>query len=524
MSRIVIIGAGHNGLVCANYLARAGHEVTVFEQSQFLGGAARSDTTTFPGYTLSTYSYVCNLFLGKIVEELGLRRHGYEIIGRDPSFFKPLLDGRFLSLGKDRAENARQITKFSPRDAEAFGRYEAAYSMLGEYFEQFLLETPPRILPRNTKDVLNWLKVAGRTLSLGPRADVRLLELVTSDARTILARWFESDVVRSALLPDSTIGSLDTSGLLLVLHQFMGAAGGARGIWGYHRGGMGGIAKALVGAGRECGVEVRLGEPVKSILVNKSGTAHGIHLQSGEVVFADIVISNATPYETFMRLVPRSNCPPAYTKRVLGDDYTSGVMKVNAILSGLPVFTALAGCDNPAQYLKGTIHLSPTTGYIERALHEALRGMPSSRPMVEMTIPSLVDNTLAPPGHHVMNLFVQYVPYQLRGKEEWTEQRKDWYFRKNVLEAMRPYVRNIDEVLIGAQILSPADLYRDLRLTGGNIFHGALTLRQMYCFRHPYRTPIPNLWLCGAGTHPGGGVMGACGHNAARDIIASLAQ
>ncbi|MCR4334060.1 MAG: NAD(P)/FAD-dependent oxidoreductase [Patescibacteria group bacterium] len=519
MARIIIIGAGHNGLVCADYLARAGHQVTVFEQSNFLGGAARSDSATFPGYTLSTYSYVCSLFLSKIVEDLGLARHGYEILERDPSFFKPLLDGRFLSLGKDGTENARQIAKFSEQDAEAFRRYGEAYGVLGGFFEQFLLETPPSMPPRNIRDVLTCLRAAGRTLRLGPCADARLLEIIVRDARAILADWFESDVIRSALLPDSSIGSLDTSGLLLILHQFMGAAGGARGMWGYHRGGMGGIAKALASAGREFGVEIVCNEPVKSILISKSGVAYGVWLKSGEVVPADIVVSNATPHETFLRLVSSEACPPAYARRVRNDDYSSGAMKVNAILSGLPEFNSLDGCGDPAHYLKGTIHLSPTTAYIERALSDVLiHGIPSELPMVEMTIPSIVDNMLAPQGHHVMNLFVQYVPDHPRRGGEWTAKRKDRYFRENILSVVRPFVRNIDDILIGAQVLSPQDMYRDLRLTGGNIFHGAFKIG----LRHPYRTPIPELWLCGAGTHPGGGVMGACGHNAARDIAQSL--
>ena len=348
MSHIIIIGAGHNGLVCANYLARDGHKVSVFERSRFLGGAARSDTTTFPGYTLSTYSYVCSLFLEKIVAELDLRRHGYEILERNPSFFKPLPNGQYLSLGRDRAENARQVAKFSERDAEAFGRYEAAYSVLGGFFEQFLLETPPSMPPRSIPDIDAWLKVAGRTLALGPRANARLLELAVRDARTILTRWFESDVVRSALLPDSSIGSLDMSGLLLILHQFMGAAGGARGIWGYHRGGMGGISQALAKAAKECGVAIELSAPVESIGIHKNGAARGVLLEDGEFVPADLVVSNATPYETFMRLVPRGECPPTYAKRIGGDDYSSGVMKVNAILSGLPEFHALSNCCNPA--------------------------------------------------------------------------------------------------------------------------------------------------------------------------------
>jgi phytoene dehydrogenase-like protein len=349
-----------------------------------------------------------------------------------------------------------------------------------------------------------------------------LFDLCTSDARAILERWFESDIIRSALLPDSAIGAMNLSGLILVLHQCMGEAGGARGIWGYHRGGMGGMAEALANAGKEYGVTITTGEAVESIRVTRGGTACGIELESGEVVPADVVVSNATPHETFLCMVPSGHCPPAFVRRVRGDDYASGVMKVNAILRGLPVFNALRGSSDPAHYLKGTIHLSPSTSYIENALADAHFGVPSVRPMVEMTIPSIVDNTLAPPGYHVMNMLVQFVPYHPNGGE-WDNDRKQKYFEQNILAVVRSFVSNIDDIFIGAEVLSPADMERDIRLTGGNIFHGAMTPDRLFCFRHPYRTPVKNLWLCGAGTHPGGGVTGACGHNAAHEIIRSLA-
>ena len=523
MARIAIIGAGHNGLVCANYLARAGHSVTLFEQHRLLGGAARTDEETFPGYKLSSCSYVCSLFMTKIVQDLGLKKHGYEIINRDPALFKPTLDGRFLSLGRSAEENFRQMAKFSQKDAEMFSRYEADHSCIGEFVEKFLLETPPSMPPRSWADVRDLLKAAGRTLALGPRAHVRLLELVMRSPQAVLSKYFESDVIRSAMLPDATIGSLDISALLLILHQFMGEAGGARGVWGFQRGGMGGISKALAQAGKEYGVEIRLNEPVESIRFSKSGVANGVYLESGEIVSADVIVSNATPHETFTRLVPAGECPTGYLKRVESDDYTSGVMKVNAILRGLPDFRALRGFKNPAHFIKGTIHISPSTAYIERALSQAKKGESSKRPLIEMTIPSIVDDTLAPVGHHVMSMFVQYTPYYPKSGE-WTPERKERYFRENILGAIRPFVTNIDEMIIDAQILAPPDLYEQFRLTGGNIFHGGMKLSQMYFLRHLYRTPKKGLYLCGAGTHPGGGVMGACGHNAAREINHDLSR
>lgn len=522
MADIAVIGAGHNGLTCAAYLAKAGHKVTVFEQHKLLGGAARTDDQTFPGYKLSSCSYVCSLFLPKIVDDLNLKRFGYDIKTRNPSFLKPFPSGEYLSLGSDKEENSWQIRKFSRHDAEAYPEYVAAYSRIGEYFDPYLLQTPPRMLPRSFSDMGKLLWAAGHTLALGPRDMARLVELVTIDPRKLLAKWFESEEMRSAMLPDATIGSLDDpSTLLLILHQNMGHAGGERGVWGFQRGGMGGISKALAGAGKVNGVEIFLDCGVKSVLFSESGVANGVLLDNGEKVGADLVISNATPHETFMRLVPHDYCPVGYVRRVERGDYTSGVMKVNMPVSDLPTITALRGVRNPSHYMKGTNHFSPTTEYIEKALHDAQNGMPSERPMIEMTIPSIIDDSLAPAGHHVIGMFVQYVPYHPKDGA-WTEDRKKRYFEENILGVLREYISNIDEIVVGAQILAPPDLYQQFRLTGGNIFHGAMKLSQMYWNRYQYQTPVPGLWLCGAGTHPGGGVMGACGHNAAREILKSL--
>ncbi len=520
MADIVVIGAGHNGLICAAYLAKAGHKVTIFEQHTLLGGAARTDDQTFPGYKLSTCSYVNALFDNKIVEDLNLKRFGYEILTRNPSFLKLFPGGEYLSLGKDKDENRRQISKFDWRDALVYEEYVETNSRLGAYFDPYLLQTPPRMPPRSFSDVGKLLWAAGHTLAMG-RDMVRLVELVTTDAQTYLAKKFRSEAMRSAMYPDATIGSFDNpSLLLLMLHQNMGFAGGERGVWGFQRGGMGGISKAIAGACKVAGVEIYLDCSVKAILFSPSGVANGILLENGERVAADIVVSNATPHETFTRLVPKELIPSGYLRRVEATDYSSGVMKVNMIVSGPPHVRALSP-GSQFHWMKGTIHISPTMEYIEKALYDARNGLPAEKPMIEMTIPSIIDDSLAPYGHHVIGMFVQYVPY-LPKDGEWTEDRKRRYLHENIFNVMRQYISNIDDIFIDAQILAPPDIYRLNRMTGGNIFHGAMKLSQMYWNRYSYQTPMSGVWLCGAGTHPGGGVMGACGHNAAREILKSL--
>lgn len=519
--KIVIVGAGHNGLVVAAYLARAGHDVTVFERRSVVGGCASSDRTTFPGYTLSSASYVNSLFLPEIVRDLDLKKHGYEVLPRNPSSFTPLPDGRFLLLGPDAEFNASEIAKFSKRDALAYPLYEEELGELGAWVAGTMTMTPPNIPPRNWGDIMNGGAALFHACKLLPLKWTRMLKLVLSDPVRYLDRWFESDVLKATLLTDALIGATELSGYVL-LHHVMGEAGGARGVWGYMRGGMGGISRALAqaaeshGAKIVCNTSVELveaSEGVKAVLLKDPGGSEWF-------VGADVVVSNLDPAHTFGRLLSYERGGRREQKNAAALRFDSASSKINCVLSGLPNFRACpGGVPGPAH--RGTVHLAPSVDYILKALGECGRGLPSEKPILELTFPSVLDDTLAPSGGHVMNIFLQFTPYESDCGER--------YFADHVMPVLREYITNIDEILLGKQILAPKDLEREFGLTGGNIFHGALSLGKLFSFRPwrgmaDYRTPVRGLYLCGAGTHPGGGVTGACGYNATREILKDIAR
>jgi len=521
--RVVIIGAGINGLVCACYLARAGYKVAVLEKRKIVGGCCVTDEETFPGFKVSSAAYANSLFLNQIVEELGLRRLGYEVLTRDPSSFTPLPDGRFLFLGKDRDMNTQEIAKFSTRDSENYHQYENALDKIARFVEHTTTITPPHIPPRTLSDIATLARLSAKLGALGPAAGIRLAKLMTQNAVKFLDSWFESDTLKATLLTDAVIGAAPGNfSSYILLHHVMGEAGGARGVWGYQKGGMGGISQALAKAAAELGVHIETGAAVKEILLNNRG-ATGVALEDGEKIPADCVVSNADPYVTFLKLLPR-NLPwlEKFTRKVKKMDFSSASMKVNLVLSGLPSFRCCPGTKAGPQH-RGTIHISPSVEYIVETSNDGARGVPSRKPMIEITIPSAVDPTLAPNGCHVMNIFVQYTPYAL-SHEKWTEETKNDYFKNHILGVMRNFIENIDNIILGRQIISPADLENDFSLTGGNIFHGAMNMGQLFHLRPVrgfanYRTPIQGLYLCGAGTHPGGGVIGANGLNASKEII-----
>lgn len=530
--KIVIVGAGHNGLVAACYLAKAGHQVTVFEKRPMVGGCCITDETTFPGFKISSAAYLNSLFLSQIVEDLNLKKYGYEVIRRDPSSFTPLpggvlglVGGRYFFLGKDREFNIEQIRKFSELDAKKYPKYEAVLDKIASFVDYTLTITPPNIFPPDFSDMKKIIQLLRRFLKLGPINGYNFLKLLQCDAADFLDSWFESDTLKVTLLTDAIIGAMDFSGYVL-LHHIMGEAGGTRGIWGYQRGGMGSLTKALAEAASDLGVTIVTEQPVRNIFVlseKHDNKSLSILTDNGEITLADIVISNADPRQTSRLVCPHVKIDK-FKNKTERLDFSSAVMKVNLTLSGLPSFRCLPGVSLGPQH-KGTIHIAPSVEYIKKAAREGRQGIPSVEPILEITIPSVLDKTLAPSGHHVMNIFVQYTPYHL--KEGSWDDLKERYFEKNILGMLRKYVENIDDIITGVQILSPLDLERDFSLSEGNIFHGAMTLRQLFSFRPlpgyaNYRTPVNGLYLCGAGTHPGGGIIGACGLNAAREIIKDL--
>jgi len=520
---IIIIGAGHNGLVAAAYLARAGMRVLVLERRELVGGACVTEAV-WPGFKVSTASYVSSLFRPEIIRDLELGRHGFELLPRSPSSFTPFPDGRFLLMGPDKDLTRRQVAQFSPQDAAALPRYEAMLERVADFIEPTLLRTPPNPWSLRPRDLLQLAGLGWRFLKLGPDGP-RALEILTGAARPILDRWFESEQLKIALATDAIIGAMASPSMpgtaYVLFHHVMGECNGVRGMWGYVRGGMGGLSDALAAAARAAGAEIRLSSPVANILT-RGGRVTGVALADGTQFAAPRVASNVDAHVTFLELVDADALPGEFVDQVRAIDYSSASLKINVALSELPVFSAVTHGDLPADaHLRGTIHIAPTLDYMEQAYDDAKYGRPSANPILECTIPSVVDSTLAPPGRHVMSFFVQYAPYQLRNGG-W-DQEKD-RFADRCFDILNEYAPNFKRSVIDRQVLSPLDLERRFGLTGGNIFQGAMTLSQLFFLRPlpgyaDYRAPIKGLYLCGAATHPGGGVMGACGYNAAREIL-----
>lgn len=529
----VIVGGGHNGLVCAAYLAREGWKVLVLERRELVGGCAVTEEV-WPGYRVSTASYVVSLLLPEIERDLQLAKHGYKVLARDPSSFTPFEDGRYLMLGPDKDANQREIAKFSEKDAAAFPRYEALLERVAECIEPILSSTPPDLLPlpadwrkigfgKKLRDFRKALTLNKALKQLGndlPEA----IELLTGSATTILDRWFESDQLKATLATDAIIGNFQPPSApgtaYVLLHHVMGSAGGARGVWGYVEGGMGALSNAMAAAATEAGAEIRTGCTVTKLLVT-GGRVNAVQLESGETIEANTVASNLDPHLTFEKLLDAETLPEPFRRAVSRIDYSSASLKVNIAVSELPDFTCLPGHDDVLPQHRGTIHIGATMEYLERAYDDAKYGRPSQRPIVEMTIPTSVDRTLTPAGHHILSLFVQYAPYDL-AEGSWDEMKEE--FADRCVAEIAKFAPNVPGAILHRQVLSPLDLERIYGLTGGNIFQGAMPLHQLFSLRpvpgwSDYRTPVRGLYLCGSAAHPGGGVMGACGRNAATEML-----
>jgi phytoene dehydrogenase-like protein len=519
----IVIGAGHNGLVTACYLARAGLRVLVLERRYVVGGACVTEET-FPGYKVSTAAYVNSLFHTAIVRDLKLADYGYEVLARDPSSFTPFPDGRSLTMSPDPALTRKEIAKFSVRDAERYPRYEAMLERVAAVVEPTLTVAPPDLQRPRLGDLRTLLSLGRAFRRLGDGAGAgEAVEVLTGAARPILDRWFESDELKGTLATDAIIGAMASPSMpgtaYVLFHHVMGEGGGARGVWGYMRGGMGGVTQALASAARDLGADVRCNAEVARILV-RDGRAVGVALASGDEFSAPIVASNADARVTFLRLLDRSVLPDAFVADVERISYASASLKINVALSELPSFRALPGTEPGPQH-RGTIHICPDQDYIERAFDDAKYGRPSAEPVLECTIPSVVDPTVAPPGRHLLSMFVQYAPYELRDGS-WDDQRDA--FADRCFDLLDAYAPNFKRAVLDRQVLTPLDLERVFNLTGGNIFQGAMTPGQLFAFRPVpgyarYRTPLRGLYLCGAAAHPGGGVMGTPGLNAAREIL-----
>jgi phytoene dehydrogenase-like protein len=519
----IVIGAGHNGLVTAAYLARAGQSVLVLERRELVGGCAVTEEL-WPGFKVSTASYVNSLFRPEIIRDLELKRHGFAMLPRSPSSFTPFPDGRYLMMGPDKEMTHREVGKFSKKDAENLPKYEAMLERVATFLEPTLVQTPPNPWSLSPGNVLQLLKLALAFRKLGADGQ-KAIEILTGAANPILDRWFESEEVKATIATDAIIGAFATPSMpgtaYVLFHHVMGECDGVRGVWGYVRGGMGGLSDAIASAAKEHGAEIRVKATVSRILV-QDGRATGVVLTDGTELPAKRVISCLDASVTFLRLLDPKELPTEFVDSVRHLDYASGSCKINLALSEVPDFTCLPG-NQPGPQHRGTIHLCPTREYIERAFDCAKYGYISDNPIIEATIPSSLDDTVAPSGKHVMSMFTQYFPYRLAPDAGTLEANKKRYAER-CIDIMTEYAPNFRKAVLNYQVLAPADLERVYGLTGGNIMQGTMALSSL-SFMRPvpgyadYRTPVKGLYLCGAATHPGGGVMGACGYNAAREIL-----
>ena len=519
----IIIGGGHNGLVTAAYLARAGKRVLVLERRHLVGGACVTETDVFDGFRVSTAAYVNSLFRKEIIRDLELTKHGFAMLERSPSSFTPLPDNRHLFLGPDSQQNLAEISKFSARDAEAYPKYEAMLERVAMALEPMLTSRPPNLLRPSLSDLWRAWKLAAPFQKLGTSGMAEAVEMLTGPARVILDRWFESEVLKGTLATDAVIGAMAAPSMpgtaYVLFHHVMGETNGKRGVWGYVKGGMGCLSEAIASAAKAHGAEIRVNSQVKSIMV-KNGRVAGVALENGTEHLAPIVISNADPHVTFEKLLAPKDLPVDFLAAIRRIRYDSASLKMNLALSELPDFTAIPGTAPGPQH-RGTIHICPDQDTIERAYDDAKYGRPSAEPILECTIASVVDDSLAPKGQHVMSMFIQYAPYKL-AQGSWDTMKEP--FADRCLDLLSRYAPNIKKAVIGRQVLTPVDMERIYGLTGGNIFHGSMHLNQLFPMRPApgwasYRMPVRGLYLCGSGTHPGGGVIGAAGWNSAREIL-----
>ncbi|XP_042461201.1 pyridine nucleotide-disulfide oxidoreductase domain-containing protein 2-like [Zingiber officinale] len=538
----VVIGGGHNGLTAAAYLARAGLSVAVLERRHVLGGAAVTEEIV-PGFRFSRCSYLQSLLRPSIIRDLELARHGLKLLRRNPSSFTPCLDGKYLLLGPDADFNHSEIAKFSKKDALSFPRYEEQLKKFCGFMD-YLLDSPtPEIshdhssLMCQLKDKLRkstfWGHLVQQTVTLGQKDMLDFMDLLLSPASKVLNNWFETEILKATLATDAVIGttaSVHTPGSgYVLLHHVMGETDGERGVWSYVEGGMGAVSKALSNSACESGAHIVTNAEVAHVMLDEAtGMATGVALLDGTKIHASAVLSNATPYKTFVELVPPNILPEDFLCAIKNIDYSSATTKINLAVSRLPQFRCCnSNVLDPGPQHMGTIHIgSESMEEIDVASRDASNGIPSRRPIIEMTIPSVLDHTISPPGQHVINLFVQYTPYKL-SEGTWQDPSIRESFAQRCFSLIDEYAPGFSSSIIGYDMLTPPDLEREFGLTGGNIFHGAMSLDSLFLMRpikgwSGNRTPVKGLYLCGSGTHPGGGVMGAPGRNAASVVIEHL--
>lgn len=525
MTDVVIIGAGHNGLVCAFYLASAGLKVTVLDRRAVVGGAAVTEEF-HPGFRNSVASYTVSLLNPKVIADLELPRHGLRVVERRAANFLPREDGYLLTgEGRTRA----QVAKYSTRDAERLDAYDSRLEAIADVLRAVILQTPPNMVEGGIAaaipEILKSAGLARRVSGLDLTARRDLLALFSQSAGDWLDGWFESDPIKAVLGFDGVVGNYASpytpGSAYVLLHHVFGEVNGKKGAWGHAIGGMGAITQAMAAACREKGVDIRTGEGVAEILT-RQGRATGVVTDSGAMIEARAVVSGAHPKITFERLLDPALLPVDFRERIGRYRSGSGTFRMNVALSELPRFTVLP---EVGDHLTAGIIIAPDLAYMDRAFLDARRDGWSREPIVEMLIPSTLDDSLAPEGRHVASLFCQHVAPTLPDGRDWDDCRDE--VADLMIATVDRWAPGFKASVIGRQVKSPLDLERDFGLIGGDIFHGALSLDQLFSARPvlghgAYRSPLPGLYMCGAGTHPGGGVTGAPGHNAAKVVLGSL--
>lgn len=513
----IVIGGGHNGLTTAAYLAKAGRKVLVLERRHLVGGAAVSEQI-YPGFTYTVCSYVVSLLRPEVIRDLQLAKHGLHILPLD-SAFVPMHDNYF-AYWSDPASTRDEIRRHSARDADAYSEFNQLMYLIGYAVKPILGMLPPDLTKPTLDDARHLFDLRQHLAGLGEKNFHALYKLMTASVADMVDEWFETDVLKALISINGIIGTMlgprSPGTAYVLLHHYMGELDGAFTAWGFQKGGTGGVSNAIASAARSFGAEIRCSAPVSQVIV-KGDQAVGVALESGEEIYARTIVSGLDPNLTFLKMLDPTSLPTDLVDAIRKFKFRGSSGKVNLALDGLPHFTSMPD----PRLLQGMIEICPSLEYVERAYDDAKYGDFSRRPYCDVLIPSTLDPGMAPPGKHVMSVFVQYAPYHLNGG--WTPQQRE-AFGDSVVNAISEFAPNLKDLILHRQVLSPWDLEQEFGLTEGNIFQGELTLDQLFFLRPApgyarYRTPIRNYYQCGSGTHPGGGITGGPGRLAALEIL-----
>ncbi|WNC73099.1 NAD(P)/FAD-dependent oxidoreductase [Thalassotalea psychrophila] len=523
MTDVLIIGGGHNGLVCANYLAKSGLQVTILERNPIVGGAAITEEF-HPGFKNSVASYTVSLLNPKVINDLELHRHGLKILERKVNNFWPNPEGDFLAFTVGSENLKKEIARYSENDAKSLDLYLRDIELVADLIRDFLLQTPPNV-GGGIRDLLKALTLGNRARKLRVEENRVVMDIFTKSVDDFLNLYFENEYVKGAFAFDGLVGNYAspyTPGSAYVLmHHAFGEVNGKKGLWGHAVGGMGAITQAMAASALEKGVTIEVNQSVKRVIV-ENGKAIGVELTDGKTIHAKVVAANVNPSLLFNKMVDEQHLPEDFARRIKHYKNGSGTFRMNVALSELPQFTCLKNQPRASNdHLTGGIVLGPTVKFLDQSYRDSREYGWSKVPLIEMLIPSTLDDSLAPPGQHVASLFCQ----QFDPDIDWDQHRDE--AAELIIDTIEVYAPGFKSSVLGKQVLSPLDLERKFGLVKGDIMHGALSLDQMFSARPmlghgDYRAPIKGLYMCGAGTHPGGGVTGAPGHNAAKEIIRDI--